>query len=164
MMFPYEDAFAVALVVSAFLALHLRSVAYAVISFGVMFTVLSALYFTLGAPFAAVFQLVVAVGTIAVFFLAGEMLTPERETRQKLGSKILGVVIACGLSVPSILLDFEATTSMKTHYLPFSSALWEFRALDVIGQGVVVLALALGVVMVLKERRKQARRKEIWTT
>jgi len=159
-MFPYEDAFAVALVVSAFLALHLRNVAYAVISFGVMFTALSALYFSLGGPFAAVFQLVVAVGTIAVFFLAGEMLTPKRETPQKLDNKILGVIIAFGLSFPSILLDFEPSGSMKTHNLPFSSALWEFRALDVIGQGVVVLALALGVVMVLKERKNQARRKE----
>jgi len=159
-MFQYEDPFAVALVVSAFLALHLRNVAYAVVSFGVMFTALSALYFTLGAPFAAVFQLVVAVGTTAVFFLAGEMLTPRRETPQKLNNTILGVIIAFGLSVPSILLDFEAATTMNTHDLPFSSALWEFRALDVIGQGVVVLALALGVVMVLKERRKEARRKE----
>jgi len=159
-MFLYEDAFAVALVVSAFLALHLENVAYAVISFGVMFTALSALYFSLGGPFAAVFQLVVAVGTIAVFFLAGEMLTPKRGTRQKSESKILGVVVAFGLAVPSVLLDFEASTSMKTHDLSFSSALWEFRALDVIGQGVVVLALALGVVMVLKERKKQARRKE----
>lgn len=159
-MFLYEDAFAVALVVSAFLALHLENVAYAVISFGVMFTALSALYFSLGGPFAAVFQLVVAVGTIAVFFLAGEMLAPKRGTRQKSGSKILGVIIAFGLAVPSVLLDFEASTSMKTHDLSFSSALWEFRALDVIGQGVVVLALALGVVMVLKERKNQARRKE----
>jgi multisubunit Na+/H+ antiporter MnhB subunit len=88
------------------------------------------------------------------------MLTPKRGTRQKSESKILGVIVAFGLAVPSVLLDFEASTSMKTHDLSFSSALWEFRALDVIGQGVVVLALALGVVMVLKERKKQARRKE----
>lgn len=153
--FPSEDALAVMLVVSAFLALHLENVTYAVVSFGVMFTVLSVLYFSLNAPFAAVFQLVVAVGTIAVFFLAGEMLTPKRRIPQRLWSKIVGVIIAVGLSVPSILLDFETNALMNLHDLSFASALWEFRALDVIAQGVVILILALGVVMILKERKKQ---------
>lgn len=156
-MFSYEDLFAVAFVVSAFLALHLENVTYAVISFGAMFTVLSALYFSLNAPFAAVFQLVIAVGTIAVFFLAGEMLKPKRQIPQKFQSKILGIIVAVGLSVPSILLDFEADALMKPYSLSFSSALWEFRALDVIAQGVVILTLALGVLIVLKERKKEGK-------
>ncbi len=143
------------LVVSAYLALHLENVKYAVISFGIMFTVLSALYFSLNASFAAVFQLVIAVGTIAVFFLAGEMLTPKRRMLQKLRSQILGIIIAVCLSVPSILLDLEVTTFTELHDLSFFSALWEFRALDVVAQGIVVLTLALGVIMVLKERKKR---------
>lgn len=161
--FSYDDAFAVALLVSAFLALHLENVTYAVVSFGVMFTVLSALYFSLNANYAAIFQIVVAVGTIAVFFLAGEMLTPKNRTPQKLRSGILGVIIAVMLSVPSILLDFESNASMNPNGLSFPSALWEFRALDVIAQGVVILTLALGIAMVLKERKKQGRTND-WST
>jgi len=154
-MFPYEEILAVALVVSAFLAVHLENTMHAVISFGSMFTVLSALYFALNTPFAALFQLIIAVGTVAVFFLAGEMLTPKTKSHQKLRNIVLGAVIAVGLSLPSILLDLQADTLMNPHNLSFSSALWEFRALDVIAQGVVILVLALGAATVLKERRKE---------
>jgi len=156
-MFSYESILAIALVVSAFLALHFENVIYAIISFGAMFVVLSAFYFSLNAQFAAVFQLVVAVGTIAVFFLAGEMLTPKREAPQKLRSKILGIIVALGLSIPPIILDFETDTLMKIHRISFPSALWGFRALDVIAQGVVILTLALGVATVLKERKKRTK-------
>ena len=154
-MFLYEEILAVALVVSAFLAVHFEDTTHAVISFGAMFTVLSALYFALNTPFAALFQLVIAVGTIAVFFLAGEMLTPKKESRQKLRNVVLGVVIAVALSLPAILLDLQADALMNPHNLSFFSALWEYRALDVIAQGVVILVLALGVATVLKERRKE---------
>lgn len=154
-MFPYDEIIAIVLVVSAFLAVHLESATYAVISFGAMFTVLSALYFSLNTPFAAVFQLIIGVGTVAVFFLAGEMLTPKRKQSQGMKKIILGAIIAGGLSIPSILLDLELDGPMKSYNQSFSSALWEFRALDVIAQGVVILTLALGVAMVLKERRKE---------
>jgi NADH:ubiquinone oxidoreductase subunit 6 (subunit J) len=144
----------VALVVSAFLALHLEKPTYAIISFGVMFTALSMLYFSLNALFAAVFQLVVAVGTIAVFFLAGEMLSPKKMTTQKPGNIILAIGFAICLSVPSLLLNLNAETFTVLTHLPFSSALWEFRALDILAQGVVILTLALGIVAVLKKRKK----------
>jgi len=153
-MFPYEEILGVALVVSAFLAVHLENTTHAVISFGATFMVLSALYFALNTPFAALFQLIIAVGTIAVFFLAGEMLTPKTKSHQKLRNRVLGVIVAVALSLPAILLDLQADTLINPHNLSFSSALWEFRALDVIAQGVVILVLALGVATVLKERRK----------
>ncbi|OYT48251.1 hypothetical protein B6U79_03185 [Candidatus Bathyarchaeota archaeon ex4484_231] len=156
-MFTYEDIFAVFLLVTAFLALHLKNVTHAVISFGAMFTALSVLYFSLGAPFAAIFQLVVAAGTIAVFFLAGEMLTPKNEKPQGFRSKALAVLVAVAFSVPSIVLNLETGTSTFAHDLTFRSALWEFRALDIAAQGVVILTLALGVAMVLKERKKEER-------
>jgi len=154
-MILYGDLLAVALVISAFLALHFENVTYAVISFGIMFVVLSGFYFSLNAPFAAVFQLVVAVGTVAVFFLAGEMLTLKKASRQGFGNKILGVIIALGLAVPSIVFHLEVNTLMQPNTLSFPYALWKFRALDVVAQGVVILTLALGAVLVLKERRNQ---------
>jgi NADH:ubiquinone oxidoreductase subunit 6 (subunit J) len=155
--FILEDFLAVALVVSAFLALHLEKPVYAIISFGAMFTALSALYFSLNAPFAAVFQLAVAVGTIAVFFLASEMLSPKKITPQKSENIILAMLIAIGLSIPSLLLDFGVKTFTSFSGLSFSSALWDFRALDILAQGVVVLTLALGVVAVLKEWKKHTK-------
>ncbi len=154
-MIIYDTIFTAVLIVSAFLALHLEETINAVISFGVMLATLSAFYFNLGAPFAAVFQLAIAVGTIAVFFLAGEMLSPRRGTPQKRGGKILGIVAALVLSVPSIVLSIEAETSMKPNVPSFSFALWELRPLDILAQGVVILTLALGAVMVLKTTKEE---------
>ncbi|MBO3802435.1 MAG: NADH-quinone oxidoreductase subunit J, partial [Candidatus Brockarchaeota archaeon] len=66
------------------MALHLENITHAVISFAVALVALSALYFYVEAPFAAIFQLVVGAGTIAVFLLAGEMLSPKGEKAQRL--------------------------------------------------------------------------------
>jgi len=148
----HEVVFAVALVISAFLALHIDETIYAIISFGAALTLLSGLYFLMNAPFAAVFQLVIAVGALAVFFLAGEMLTPKRSSPQRMRDKIIGLLIAAVLAVPPIILDLHVEPFSKSYSLPFASALWEFRALDVIAQSIVILMLALGIVMVLRGR------------
>ena len=146
----YDEIFAVALVVSAFLAMHIEETIYAVISFGVTLTLLSGLYFLMNAPFAAVFQLIVAVGAIAVFFLAGEMLTPKKRSSQKMKDKIIGLLIAAVLAVPPVILELRIEVFSRPYDLAFASALWEFRALDVIAQSIVILMLALGIVMVLR--------------
>jgi len=148
----YDAVFAAALVISAFLALHIDETIYAVISFGATLTLLSGLYFLMNAPFAAVFQLIVAVGALAVFFLAGEMLTPKKGSPQKMRAKIIGLLIASILAVPPIILDLHVEPFSKSYDLSFAQALWEFRALDVIAQSVVILTLALGIVMVLRGR------------
>jgi len=152
-MFIYEAVFAVALVISAFLALHLDETIYAIISFAAALTLLSGLYFLMNAPFAAVFQLIIAVGSVAVFFLASEMLAPKKGLPQKMRDKILGLLIASVLAVLPFLVDLNIRTFSKPHDLSFASALWEYRALDVIAQSIVVLTLALGIVMILKGRR-----------
>jgi len=152
-MIIYEALFAAALVISAFLALHLDETIYAIISFAVALTLLSGLYFLMNAPFAAVFQLMVAVGAVAVFFLASEMLSPKRRLPQKMRDKILGILIASILAAVPILVDLNIKAFSKSHSPSFASALWEYRALDVIAQSIVVLTLALGIVMVLKGRR-----------
>ena len=145
----YDEIFAVALVVSAFLAMHIEETIYAVISFGVTLTLLSGLYFLMNAPFAAVFQLIVAVGAIAVFFLAGEMLTPKKRSSQKMKDKIIGLLIAAVLAVPPVILELRIEVFSRPYDLAFASALWELRVLDVIAQSVIILMLALGIVMIL---------------
>jgi NADH:ubiquinone oxidoreductase subunit 6 (subunit J) len=154
-MLQYGDLFAIVLVISALLAIHFENVTHAIISFGIMFAVLSALYFSLNAQFAAVFQLMLAAGTIAVFFLAGEMLSSKKSKTQELRSKVLGAIVALGLSVPSFIFSIEKGMPVWSHELSFPSALWEYRALDVIAQGVVILMLAIGAIMVLKEQKKR---------
>jgi len=149
-MLTYEVVFAAALVISAFLALHLDETIYAIISFGAALTLLSGLYFLMDAPFAAVFQLIVTVGAVAVFFLASEMLTPKKGSSQKTRDKILGLLVASALAVVPIISDLHVEVFSNSHDYSFAMALWEYRALDVIAQSIVVLTLALGIVMVLR--------------
>jgi len=153
-MLIFEAALAASLVISAFLALHLDETTYSIISFGAALTLLSAIFFYVNATFAAVFQIVVAVGAIAVFFLAGEMLTPKRKIQGR-RSIIIGLLIAFLLSLPPILSELNAEVFSRSYNLAFPSALWKFRGLDVIAQSIVILTLALGIVMVL---RREGRR------
>jgi len=149
----YEIVFTVALVVSTFLAVHLEESVHAVASFGFMIILLSGLYFSLGAPFAAVFQLAIGVGTLAVFFLAGEMLASKKEPTQRLRGKLLGVLAAVILSLPSIALSVTPNVQINSKGVPFSEALWGLRGLDVAAQGFVILVISMGVAIILKRRR-----------
>ncbi len=149
----YLDALALILLVTAFLAIHFKNAFYSIISFGAMFVSLSAFYFGLNAQFAAVFQLVVAVGTIAVFFLVSEVFTSEKDEDETVKDRILGVIIALTLSIPSFIIDLkENHLLLSPRGLSFPYAMWRLRVLDVIAQGVVALTLALGIMIILKRR------------
>ena len=67
-----ETALAIGLVTSAVFAIYLKETVASVLSLGSMLILLSLLYFSLNAPFAAIFQLALGIGTVAVFLLAGD--------------------------------------------------------------------------------------------
>ncbi|MDH5713014.1 MAG: hypothetical protein OEY83_03640 [Candidatus Bathyarchaeota archaeon] len=145
----------VGLVVSAFFAVYLDEAIYAVLSLAVMNVILSVFYFSLDTPFAAVFQLTMGIGTVAVLFLAGEMLTTKVSNAQTLRQRLLGLMVGVLLSVPSILAVGHKITVTPSFRFPFSTALWELRAIDVMAQGLVILTVALGIAMVLREKRRE---------
>ncbi len=152
-MISYDIPITVALIVSAFLSIHLDENIHAVASFGAMMVLLSGLYFALGALFAAVFQLAIGVGTIAVFFLAGEMLSSKKRSKQSVKNKISGVIIATVLSIPSIILTVTPPIQTAPSSISFSEALWRLRGLDLTAQAFVILVISLGVSIILKRRR-----------
>jgi len=143
----------VGLVVSAFLAVYLDEAIHAVLSLAVMNVILSVFYFSLNTPFAAVFQLTMGIGTVAVLFLAAEMLT-TKVGAQTLRHRLLGLIIGVLLSVPSILAVGHEITVISPYQFQFSTALWELRAIDVIAQGLVILTVAIGIAIILKEKRR----------
>lgn len=148
----HEAILAIALTASAFFAIYFEEATYAVASFGIMLILLSALYFSLNAPFAAVFQLAIGVGTIAVLFLTGEMLTRKTEKTKTLKKRLLGLGAAILLSIPSIITTGGMGMTPSPRNLSFFTALWEIRAPDVMAQGLVVLIVAIGVAMILKRK------------
>ena len=145
------EVFAVGMVISGFLAIFLEEAVYSVAALAVTFALTSLLFAFNGAIFVAVFQFAVAVGTLAILFLSGEMLSekPTRKTTWKSVLPILGVGII--LSLPPLFFSISETNNVQSS-VSFGEALWSLRAVDVIAQGIVILTVALGIIIVLHER------------
>jgi NADH:ubiquinone oxidoreductase subunit 6 (subunit J) len=148
------ELLAVGLVVSACLAIYLDEAVYSIASLACMFVLMAVLYALSDAVFVAVFQLAVGVGTLAVLFLAGEMLS-EKPKKEKALKKIFSAVLfAVFLSLPSIFLSVAVTPANISSGFSFAETLWDLRAIDVILQGLVIMTVALGIAIALYERRE----------
>ena len=71
------ELLSIGLIVSACLALFLDDVVYSVAALAGTFLFTALLYYVNGAIYAAIFQFVVGVGTLAILFLSGEMLSDK---------------------------------------------------------------------------------------
>ncbi len=146
------DVLSIGLIVSACLALFVDEAVYSVaaLSGTVLFTAL--IYVMNGAVYAAIFQFAMGVGTLAILFLSGEMLSdkPATKTSRKKIAGLIGAGIA--LSIPGIFLVVPESTAGSG--VTFQDALWDLRGLDVVLQAFVILIVALGVGIVLYTRRK----------
>jgi multisubunit Na+/H+ antiporter MnhB subunit len=150
-----ETGLAISLVFSAFFAMYLKETVASVLSLSSMLILLSLLYFSLNAPFAAIFQLALGIGTAAIFLLAGDTLTKKSDATTSSKQKVLAVIASSMLSIPVILGTEMTETFTRTVSLTLSNALWELRSIDVIAQGLVILAVAIGVAFLLREERRR---------
>lgn len=146
------EILSVGLIISACLAIFLEEAVYSVVALAVMFFLTSILYAFSGAVFVAVFQFAVGAGTLAILFLSGEMLS---ETPTKVPPKTLLALVVAGvlLSLPAVFLSISSQTGVFSG-VPFEEALWNLRAVDVVLQGFVIMTVALGIVIILHEKRK----------
>jgi len=143
------------LVISACLAIFLDEAVYSVVALANTLVFMALLYVFTDALFVAIFQFAVGVGTLAVLFLSGEMLSekPAKTPRKN----VLAIIMAGALlSLPAIFLSISGSTSVVGG-VTFEEALWNLRAVDVVLQGVVMMAVALGIGIVLHEKRKGAK-------
>ena len=147
------EILAVGLIISAILALFLDEIIYSVAALAGTFFFTAFIYVLNGAVFAAIFQFAVGVGTLSILFLSGEMLgdKPTKNT----SPKRIGAMIGAGavLSLPAIFLSVSGSTE-TTSDISLSDALWNVRGLDAVLQAVVILTVALGIAIVLHEKRK----------
>jgi NADH-quinone oxidoreductase subunit J len=120
--------------------------------------------FRLNAPFASVFELSVCTGLITVLFISTISLTHPltweeilQHMRERLRRfKYLPFIIAAvgiALSLVTVKLNLqlpppEAENDMRI-------VLWDLRCLDVIGQVIILLSGAFGVVILFKESDKK---------
>jgi NADH:ubiquinone oxidoreductase subunit 6 (subunit J) len=148
------EILAVGLIISAVLALFLDEVIYSVAALAATFLFTALIYVENGAIFAAVFQFAVGVGTLSILFLSGEMLgdKPKKKASPQKTGALVG--IGAALSLPAIFLSVSGSTG-TTSALDFGDALWNVRGLDVILQAVVILTVALGIAIVLYEKKRK---------
>jgi NADH:ubiquinone oxidoreductase subunit 6 (subunit J) len=141
------------LIISACLAIFLEEAVYSVAALAGAFF-LTALIFTLsGALYVAVFQFAVGVGTLAVLFLSGEMLSERSNKKTPLKGVVAVLFVGALLSLPGIFYSIPMTTA--TGYgISFEESLWTFRAPDVILQGLVMMTVAVGIAIILHQRKK----------
>ena len=155
---------AVGLIVSAFLAVYLDGAVYSVASLASTIILVAILYSLNDATLVAVFQLAIGVGTLAVLFLSSEMLSEKSSGKKPLKNTFLAIATALLLSIPSIFLSvgtIPASVSSDVSFpddvlFPeFPEALWNLRAIDVVLQGLVIMTVALGIAIVLYDKKEE---------
>jgi NADH:ubiquinone oxidoreductase subunit 6 (subunit J) len=144
----------VGLLVSACLAIFLDEAIYAVAALTATFFLTALLYALADAPFVAIFQFAVGIGTLAILFLSGEMLSEKPETKTKLTTTIAVAGLGVLLSLPAIFFSISSPNTTVADF-SFGEALWDFSAVDVVLQGLVILTVALGITIVLYQRRRR---------
>jgi NADH:ubiquinone oxidoreductase subunit 6 (subunit J) len=142
----------VGLLISACLAILLDEAIYSVAALAGTFLFTSALFALDGAIFAAIFQFAIGVGTVAILFLEGESLSERHVGKVKLSTPIIAVVVGIALSLPAIFFTISSPNNVSVE-TGFAAALWDLRAVDVVLQGLVILTLAIGIAIVLHERK-----------
>lgn len=146
------EVLSVGLIISACLALFLDEAVYSVAALSGTFLFTSLIYALSGAVFASVFLFAVGVGTLAVLFLSGEMLSDKLKKKTSV-KKTAGLVGVGGvLSLPTLFLSISSATATEAN-VSFGDALWNLRGFDVVLQGLVILTIALGITIVLYEKR-----------
>jgi NADH:ubiquinone oxidoreductase subunit 6 (subunit J) len=146
------EALSIGLIISACLALFLDEAVYSVAALAGTFLFTALIYVLSGAVFVAIFQFAVGVGTLAILFLSGEMLSdkPTKKTSPKSVVSLIGAGVV--LSLPAIFLSVSGSMVVGSD-VSFGDALWNLRGVDVILQGLVILMIALGIAIVLYEKR-----------
>lgn len=147
------ELLAVGVIVSAFLAVYLDDAVYSVASLAGTFILVAIIYSLKNATFVAVFQLTIGAGTLAVLFLSGEMLSEKPDVKRPLRNIFLAIMGALLLSIPSTFFSTRITSASASSGVSFPEAIWNLRAVDVVLQGLVIMTVALGIAIVLYEKK-----------
>jgi len=151
----------IGLLISACLAIFLDEAVYSVAALAATFVMTALLYALSGAVFVAVFQFAMAIGTVAILFLSGEMLSEKslKKTTPALSAAVVGLGVV--LALPALFFSIS-TPNNFTADISFGDSLWNLRAFDVVLQGIVILTVALGIAIILynKKRKNQKEKSE----
>lgn len=157
------------LVTAALLSVLIRNLLKAAITLAAASALLAVVMFLLGTWIAAVIELSVCAGMITVVFISAisltKPLTDEEiliEAKERRGRYIflpfilIAVLIVLIILRANHLMNFNFIESANSPAVPDfttqTSVIWNNRALDVLGQVIVLLSGVFGVVVLFKER------------
>ena len=143
-----------------------RSLLKATIGLAVTSAILSIIIFRLGSPLAAVFELSVCTGLITVVFVSTISLTKplthkdilvlsKKRTRRFIYLPILLVLVTFLLIKAGIPIGLTMSTGESVSNV--TEVLWNMRQLDMFGQVILIIAGALGVVVLFTETKNDAK-------
>ncbi len=147
------EVLAAGLVITACLAIFLDEAIYCVVALAGTFLFTALLYWESDAPLVAVFQFAVGAGTLAILVLSGEILSEKPLKKTSLRSVVTVGVAGAVLSLIPIFLSISSTGAAIAD-VSFGDALWNLNATDVVLQGLVIMTVAMGIGIVLYERKK----------
>ena len=144
-----------------------RSLLKATIGLAVTSTLISIIIFRLNSPLAAVFELSVCTGLITAIFVSTISLTKplthkeilqvsKDRARRYCYLPIILIIIGIALILMKVKQDFMIVPVPPTQE-DVRTVLWNFRRLDLLGQVIILIAGALGVVMLFEERKNNDR-------
>lgn len=141
------------LVITACLAIFLDEAVYSVGALAGTFILTAILFALSGAPYVAIFQFAVGIGTLSILFLSGEMLSDKPAAKTKPLNAVAVIVLGALLFLPSILFSISSPNNVAMD-LSFSDALWNVSSVNVVLQGLVILTVAMGISIVLYRKKK----------
>jgi NADH-quinone oxidoreductase subunit J len=153
----------VALILAALSTVMSVRLLRSVIGLAATSVLLTIIMFRLHSPMAAVFELSVCAGLIPAIFIstigltgrtAPENLSGLRREKFKRYGLLPVLLIIAAVALSQIVLPKVGQTEIVSASV--RHVLWEHRQIDLIGQVVVLLAGAMGVVVLVKERKNEA--------
>ncbi len=147
------------------LAVELKDMLKAILSFMVANVFLSAILYLLGAHYLAVFQLLIYAGAVTILFLVtihvGEEVEETRNTaftKLKILSMILAVLLIAILLVhsPRIVEGVKAPLLGLTSFEEHPEFLWVNRWLDLLIQAFIILVVAASIsIQLMREKHEE---------
>ncbi|MEI8175824.1 MAG: NADH-quinone oxidoreductase subunit J [Candidatus Omnitrophota bacterium] len=150
------------IVIAALWTIMTRSLLRAAIGLAAVSAALSVMMFRLSAPLAAVFELSVCTGLISVLFVSAISLTrsmtmdevlqhAKERMRRFWFLPVLAVLVGIGVSFIHSTAAVRLPAPETVHDVRI--VLWHLRRLDIIGQVIILLAGAFGVMILFKETK-----------
>jgi len=140
-----------------------RSLLKATIGLAITSAVLTIIIFRLNSPLAAVFELSVCTGLITALFVSTISLTKpltHKEIIERSKDRLkrfwylpviifISAIVMVSIKIPSGILMPPTNAAADVR-----SIMWNTRQLDMIGQVIIIIVGAIGVVILFKERKK----------